>query len=72
MHVSLTRSVFAGLIATGLAMGVATATESGASVYPAGVETVMPGMTPLPGASFLAEFDNFYQANALAGANGQS
>lgn len=72
MHVSLTRSVFAGLIATGLAMGVATATESGASVYPAGVETVMPGMTPLPGASFLAEFDNFYQANALAGAKGQS
>jgi len=51
---------------------MATATELGASVYPAGVETVMPGMTPLPGASMLLEFNNLYQANGLADGQGHS
>ena len=51
---------------------VATATELGASVYPAGVETVMSGMVPSPGASLLLEFNNFYQANSLANGQGHS
>jgi len=51
---------------------VAMATEGGASVYPAGVETVMPGMAPAPGASLLCEFTDFYQANGLANAHGKS
>jgi len=59
-------------MAMGLLSPMARATEGSASVYPAGVETVMPGMTPLPGANFLEEFNNLYQANALAGAKGQS
>jgi hypothetical protein len=50
----------------------ARATEKGGSVYPTGVETVMPGMTPPPGATMFAEFDTTYQANSLVGAKGQS
>jgi hypothetical protein len=61
-----------GLLAIGRLGSVATATELGASVYPAGVETVMPGMTPRPGASMLEEFTNFYQANGLADGQGHS
>jgi len=64
--------LFAALIAIGLLCPVANATEGSASVYPAGVETVMPGMTPPPGASMLCEFNNFYQANALADGQGKS
>ncbi len=60
------------LFGTGLLCPLANATESGASVYPAGVETVMPGMVPQPGASMLCEFNNFYQANALADGRGHS
>ncbi len=56
----------------GLLSPMARATEGGASAYPAGVETVMPGMTPLPGASFLAEFNDLYQANAVVDGKGQS
>ena len=62
-------------MAVGLAAATASvgsATESGASVYPAGVETVLPGITPGPGASLFAEFDNFYQANSLVNGKGQS
>jgi len=51
---------------------VASATEIGASVYPAGVETVMPGMAPGPGGTMFLEFDNFYMANGLANSKGQS
>jgi len=35
-----------GFTLAGLMVSNAIATELGASVYPAGVETVMPGMTP--------------------------
>lgn len=59
--------VFAALTAA-----TASATENGASVYPIGVETVMPGMAPPPGATMFEEFDTTYQANKLVGANGQS
>lgn len=51
---------------------MALATESGASVYPAGVETVLPGLTPGPGANLLAEFTNFYQSNSLVNSKGES
>ena len=66
------RSVVFGLVTIALLVPGATATESGGSVYPTGVETVMPGMTPKPGASLLAEFDNFYQANAVVDSQGKS
>jgi len=60
------------LATLGLTLPAAFATESGASVYPAGVETVLPGLTPGPGASLLAEFTDFYQANSLVDGKGQS
>jgi len=56
----------------GLMITVAFASENGGSVYPAGVETVFPGITPGPGASLLAEFNDFYQANSLVNSKGQS
>jgi len=54
------------------AMGIADAAENGVSVYPAGVETIMPGKMPGAGDSLFLEFNNFYEANSLAGAKGQS
>jgi len=44
---------------------VAMGTEGGASVYPIGVETVFPGMTPPPGVTMFAEFNMTYRANSL-------
>lgn len=55
-----------------LVAGLASATENGASVYPVGVETGMPGMTPPPGVTMFEEFNTTYQANQLLGGNGQS
>jgi len=57
------------VLATGM-IGIAHATEGGASVYPAGVETIMPGRMPADGGTLVAEFNNFYNANELAGPNG--
>src|SRR5271167_2401440 len=65
-------SLLLGLVVIASMGRVATATEGGVSVYPAGVETVMPGMTPKPGASMLLNFDNFYESNGLANGQGQS
>jgi len=50
----------------------ARATENGACVYPVGVETVMPGMTPPPHATMLFEFTAFYTANQIDNSAGQS
>jgi hypothetical protein len=55
-----------------IAAPVSDATELGASVYPAGVETVLPGMAPPPGGTMFLEFNNFYMANGLANSKGQS
>lgn len=55
-----------------LAIGIAGAAEGGSSVYPAGVETVMPGLMPGPGGTLLENFENFYQANELTGPNGRA
>ena len=55
-----------------LASGVMHASEGGTSVYPAGVETIMPGRVPGDGQTMLLEFNNFYQANELAGPSGQA
>ena len=53
-------------------ISAATATETGASVYPAGVETIMPGRLPGAGGTMLLEFNNFYMANQLAGPDGHA
>ncbi|HTS77450.1 MAG TPA: transporter [Bryobacteraceae bacterium] len=55
-----------------ISAGIAFASDGGGSVYPAGVETVMPGMLPGPGATLFEEFTNFYQANELTGSNGKA
>lgn len=71
-----TKSVFIHLIAcctlsVSLAP-LATATENGASVYPAGVETVAPGLMAAPGSTLFLEFNDFYMANGLANSKGES
>jgi len=56
-----------------LAMRVAArATENGASVYPVGTETVLPGLTPAPGRTMFCEFTAFYSANEMADGNGKN
>ena len=58
-------------LALGIA-GIASATEGAGSVYPEGVETVLPGHMPGPGGTMLLEFNNFYQANGLVGGDGHA
>ncbi len=55
-----------------LTISAANATEGSASVYPAGVETIMPGRMPDAGGTMILEFNNFYDANELAGSNGRA
>ncbi len=50
----------------------ACATENGASVYPAGAETVVPGLQPHPGKSTINEFTAVYAANEFDNAQGKS
>jgi len=60
------------LALTMVTIGAAYATEGGTSVYPEGVETIMPGRMPGPGGTMFLEFNNFYEANGVVGSNGQS
>jgi len=60
------------IILAGMPFTAGYATENGVSVYPVGVETVMPAMLPGPGQSLLLEFNDFYQANALVDGSGHS
>jgi len=57
------------LIATA---GVVNATENGASVYPVGVETVMPGMMPPPHGTMFYEYNAFVSANQTDDVNGKA
>jgi hypothetical protein len=50
----------------------ANATENGGSVYPVGVETVKPGLTPPPDGSVIFEFTAFYSANQMNNSAGLS
>lgn len=59
-------------LAPAIVIGTAYASESSASVYPAGVETIMPGRMVGPGGTMLVEFTTFYEANELAGPNGRA
>lgn len=66
-----------GRIAASLTLALGTigavyATEGGTSVYPAGVETIMPGRMPAAGGTMLLEFNDFYNANELGGPAGQA
>ena len=51
---------------------VAGATENAASVYPVGVDTVLPGITPPPGATQAYEFTTFYSSSRLIDSHGHS
>ena len=66
------RRLMTAFLLIGVTAGGAVAAENGASVYPAGVETVVPGLMPPSGKTLLAEFDNFYQANGLMDGKGHS
>lgn len=61
-----------GLAIAWIGISAAYATEGGTSVYPAGVETIMPGRMPGDGGTMLLEFNDFYNANELGGSNGQA
>lgn len=63
-------SLAAGILILGFTASPARATEGGGSVYPSGVETVVPGLIPAPGGSLFAEFDDFFQANGLVDGHG--
>ena len=54
------------------AAGIAFAAEGGVSVYPAGVETILPGMMPGAGETMLLQFNNFYQTNMVVDGAGHS
>jgi len=58
------------LCATLTAFQPAHATENGASVYPVGVETVMPGVMPPPHGTMLYEYTAYVYANETVDANG--
>jgi len=51
---------------------MAFASDGGATIYPVGAETAMPGLLPPPGKTILANFENFYQANGLMDGRGHS
>jgi len=55
-----------------LTLTMAQADENGVSVYPAGVETIMPGVMPPLGKTLFLEFNNFYQADGTMDGNGHS
>lgn len=55
-----------------IATGTANASENGGSVYPVGVETVMPGMMPPPHATMLYEFTASVNANEVLDGNGKA
>ena len=59
-------------LATLLLAAAANATENGGSVYPVGVETVKPGLTPPPNGSVIFEFTAFYSANQTNNSAGLS
>jgi hypothetical protein len=61
--------LFAGVIAFVAGAG---ATENGASVYPVGIETVLPGLTPAPRGTTLYGYVASYRANELDNSQGQS
>ena len=60
------------IVCVALQLTEAVAAENGVSVYPAGVETIMPGVMPGAGQTLLLEFNNFYEANSLMDGAGHS
>jgi hypothetical protein len=59
-------------IAATLMSTSASATENGASVYPVGADTVMPGLAPPPNGTVLDEFTLFYAASRMNNSSGAS
>lgn len=66
-HVLVAGLSLAAMITTG-----ANASEGGASVYPAGVETILRGRMPGPGASMFLGFNNFYASNSTVASRGET
>jgi len=44
--------------------------QSGASVYPAGVDTILSGLQPSPGKTMIYDYTSFYYANETVGPDG--
>src|ERR1700683_4268595 len=71
-RVAICLGLVPAILAPAIMMGTAYASEGSASVYPAGVETIMPGRMVGPGQTMLVELTTFYEANELAGPNGRA
>lgn len=71
MTSTFTRLFGAGLIASAIAASV-HATEGGQISYPFGVNTVLNGLLPPPGATQYFNYSLYYSANKFAGANGNN
>jgi hypothetical protein len=66
------RGLFSCAAVVTFVLGIASGTEHGASVYPAGIETVFPGFTPNPGGTMLYEYTAYYVANEFDDSQGKS
>ncbi len=66
------RAVFFTMLIVMVVAPRVRAGENGASVYPIGVETVMPGMTPPPHGTMLYEYTAFVAANQTDNPNGNA
>lgn len=71
MTYSFPRLLGAGLVACAIA-APAHATENGQISYPFGVNTVLNGLLPPPGATQYFNYSLYYSANKFAGADGNS
>src|SRR5579872_53864 len=53
-------------------IAIAGGTEHGACVYPVGIETVLPGLTPKPGGTMLYGYSLYYTAGEFDNSRGKS
>ena len=67
-----TKALLPSLALAALCATPALATENGLTEYPIGVNTVWPGLLPRPGDTYFFDYTQYYDAQALAGPNGEN
>lgn len=70
--ISMPIKIVAVMTLAGVLCSNTYATENGLATYPIGVNTVLDGILPPPGATQFFNYNEYYVANKFAGANGQS
>ncbi|HEV3429943.1 MAG TPA: transporter [Paraburkholderia sp.] len=71
MMKQLRTALFAGMLCV-MAIQTASATENGLTTYPIGVNTVLDGVMPPPGATQFYNYTEYYFSNKFAGPDGHS